>query len=377
MMKLRHDLKRSVDFLLQECNNALQRKCTFDFEKRVLAVREVLRGRKTSDVANSFNVSATAVNNWVKKLDRHGIDALRTQPRSGRPPKLSEQQMEQIDQILQKPANEANKNYDVWTGSTLAELLLSDDYKVTMSDRNCRRIFHKLGYTQQRPQMFPSKGHEDSEAREEFKKTRAEIDADPDLIPVYQDEVHFQQQTSVCPGWYKKGSQPRVPSYPGRASLACSGFVIPSTGELFIDHPERFTGETTIESVRNFVEAFPPEPGKKYVIYMDNAPWHKKLYRLVVKEALEEYADIREKVVFVMLPPYSPDLNPIEQVWRLVRRSRTHNRFFRSIADLKKSLGVLFDRWSVPNEQLKELCSFGKSERAKRRHARRAQLKAA
>ena len=45
---------------------------------------------------------------------------------------------------------------------------------------------------------------------------------------------------------------------------------------------------------------------------MDNAPWHKKTMRLVSEESRSEYADIREKVEFVKLPPYSPDLNPIE-----------------------------------------------------------------
>ena len=51
---------------------------------------------------------------------------------------------------------------------------------------------------------------------------------------------------------------------------------------------------------------------------MDNAPWHKKTFRLIETEKRPEYADIRENVTFVKLPPYSPDLNPIEQVWILL-----------------------------------------------------------
>jgi transposase len=90
---------------------------------------------------------------------------------------------------------------------------------------------------------------------------------------------------------------------------------------------------------------------------MDNAPWHKKMYRLVVTENRDEYADIRESVVFVMLPPYSPDLNPIEQVWRITRRENTHNTFFNSLASLKSTVDKAFSRWSVPNAQLRSLCS--------------------
>jgi transposase len=57
---------------------------------------------------------------------------------------------------------------------------------------------------------------------------------------------------------------------------------------------------------------------------MDNAPWHKKTIRLVQEEAQPEYSDIRESVIFIKVPPYSPDLNPIEQVWRITRRENTH-----------------------------------------------------
>jgi transposase len=90
---------------------------------------------------------------------------------------------------------------------------------------------------------------------------------------------------------------------------------------------------------------------------MDNAPWHKKMYRLVVTENRDEYEDIRESVVFVMLSLYSPDLNPIEQVWRITRRENTHNTFFDSLTSLKSTVDKAFSQWSVPNAQLRSLCS--------------------
>ena len=71
---------------------------------------------------------------------------------------------------------------------------------------------------------------------------------------------------------------------------------------------------------------------------MDNAPWHKKTKRLICDECLPEYADILKNVVFIKLPPYSPDLNPIEQVWRITRRENTHNTFFASISILEMTI---------------------------------------
>ena len=91
---------------------------------------------------------------------------------------------------------------------------------------------------------------------------------------------------------------------------------------------------------------------------MDNAPWHKKMYRLIMTEEQVEYADIRNCVDFIMLPPYSPDLNPIEQVWRITRKEYTHNVFFDSLASLKSTVDSAFSEWSVPNSKLHSLCSF-------------------
>ena len=147
-------------------------------------------------------------------------------------------------------------------------------------------------------------------------------------------------------------------SFPGRFKTSYSGFVIPETGELFVSKPEKFNYATTIDSIRDFILQHPAPEGKKYAIVMDNAPWHKKTMRLVETEAQPEYADILESVTFIRLPPYSPDLNPIEQVWRITRRENTHNRFFSGVDVLEDTVDGAFAAWAEPNDQLRTLCSF-------------------
>ena len=63
-----------------------------------------------------------------------------------------------------------------------------------MSD-NAGDLFHELGYSLIRPQSFPSKGYKDTEVRKASKK--AELAKSDDCVLVYQDEVHFQQQTMM------------------------------------------------------------------------------------------------------------------------------------------------------------------------------------
>lgn len=173
---------------------------------------------------------------------------------------------------------------------------------------------------------------------------------------VFQDEVHFTVEATITRQWFPKGSCPKVRSYPGRQSVAYSGFVIPETGKLFTVKPGWFNFETTIDSIRKFMQSMAQQTQKKLYLIMDNAPWHKKAKRLIETE--EEYADIQNAVTIVSLPPYSPDLNPIEQVWRVTRREKTHNRYWSGLPKLTAVLDEWSGSFAEPNEKLASLCSF-------------------
>jgi len=64
-----------------------------------------------------------------------------------------------------------------------------------------------------------------------------------------------------------------------------------------------------------------------------------------------------QPLVRIFLPPYSPELNPIERVWRITRRQITHNRYFESVEDLEIALTSHFAKWEQPNNALNVLCA--------------------
>lgn len=165
--------------------------------------------------------------------------------------------------------------------------------------------------------------------------------------------MHFQVTTSVTRKWVPKGSKPRVGSAPCRRNAPYSGFVRPDTGELFVTKPSWFNYETTTGSIREMLGAF--GAGKVHLV-LDNAPWHKKAARLIREDP--GYADVRERVEPRFLPPYSPDLNPIEQVWRVTRREVTHNVYFPDVGALADALDGYFAGLREPNEKLRSLCTF-------------------
>mgnify|MGYP003888425231 CR=1 FL=1 len=66
----------------------------------------------------------------------------------------------------------------------------------------------------------------------------------------------------------------------------------------------------------------------------------------------------QRKAMFDFLPPYSPDLNAIERMWKLTRILCTHNRHFETLEELKNTVQEKFDEWSVTNDNLRRLCAI-------------------
>jgi transposase len=58
------------------------------------------------------------------------------------------------------------------------------------------------------------------------------------------------------------------------------------------------------------------------------------------------------------LPPYSPDLNPIERVWKLTRKLCIHDQYFPTLASLIGAVEQQFTAWAEPNDDLRRLCSI-------------------
>jgi transposase len=58
------------------------------------------------------------------------------------------------------------------------------------------------------------------------------------------------------------------------------------------------------------------------------------------------------------LPPYSPELNPIERIWKLTRRLCLHNRYFSQLDEVTRAVETEFANWIKPNNTLRRLCAI-------------------
>lgn len=331
------------DSVILAIQNALNDSEDAKYSHRLDLVLLAVSGMPVKEIALLYNEPKNTIHSWINKVEKQGVEALKSGSHPGRPSRVSDEALAQLDLDLQKSPAEFGYDLNLWDGLLLSQHL-SDHYSISLQVRQCQRLLRKLGYTLQRPQTKPSGSN--PELQEAFKKKLMSF-RDHDIW--YQDEVHFYRSSTICRMWSKKGKQPQVKSAPTKEKIAFSGFINPKKGTLITNECDRFNFETIMQSVRSFLKHLKGK--KKLLVVLDNASWHKKAVRLMSGDP--DFA----RVKFLFLPPYSPELNPIERVWRITRRERTHNRFFAKLNDLKLVLTTYFDKFRGPNAKLKSLCS--------------------
>jgi hypothetical protein len=106
--------------------------------------------------------------------------------------------------------------------------------------------------------------------------------------------------------------------------------------------------------VRRFPEKTDPTPARKrrLVLILDNARYH---HARILQPFL---AERRHILSLSVLPPYSPELNPVERVWKLARRLCTHNQYFPQLSDLIAAVTYQLEFWKKPNIFLRSLCGI-------------------
>ena len=112
------------------------------------------------------------------------------------------------------------------------------------------------------------------------------------------------------------------------------------------------------DHLRHVGRMYPQEKFKRVVVLLDNAPWHRGV---AINEALKANPHLE----FKRPPSYSPQLNPIERFWKLLRRRATHNRLFDTIADLKKSVRASLSYFQTVRSRLLTLINGRKKKSAK------------
>jgi transposase len=139
------------------------------YDHRLHAILLVANGMSCKDTGELLGDSTRTIQNWVNQFEERGFAGLSDRLREGRPPQLSEKQLNEIDKTLRSSPNDHGLQGNLWDGKTLSEHI-KRRYKIKLGVRQCQRLFHKLDfrYRKPRPLIYGA----DPERIEGFKKTR-------------------------------------------------------------------------------------------------------------------------------------------------------------------------------------------------------------
>jgi transposase len=140
--------------------------------------------------------------------------------------------------------------------------------------------------------------------------------------------------------------------HPTRRSVGYFGAVRLRDGKLLYRRETgSFNAETCFDFLRQlrFVSS---RSGRRMVVITDNVRYHHAALHKEWRDAAEPGFKLE------FLPPYSPDLNPVERVWKLTRRLATHNRYFPTIEDVVDAVEQTFDQWRRSSDSLRRLCAI-------------------
>jgi transposase len=329
---------------LQQLTKALTKKRIW---LRYQAVVLAQQGHSAPEIARALGCSRRAVQTWVDQYNKGGIPALQERPHTGRPPRLAGPDVLRFQARLE--AGPTPEDGICTFRCQDLRRILEEEFDVTLRRQAMYDLLHRLDYRS----LMPRPQHEQAnpEVQEFFKEIVVEpIDAiaeahpDQEVRTYFQDEARFGQKGTITRVWARRGSRPRAVRQTGFTSLYVLAAVCAATGAVSaLIMPELNTAVVNL-----FLEQFSRElpAGVHAVLIWDGAGFHTGLDLVVPSN-----------VSLIQLPPYSPELNPVENLWHYLRAHHWSNRAYRDYDALQEEAVRSLCAVREDTETIKSVCN--------------------
>jgi transposase len=299
-------------------------------EIRIRALQRVQAGESPEKVIKTLGFARACIYNWLARYRAGGWQALRTGNRSGRPKKLSGTQIRWIHRtVCDKDPRQLKFVFALWTRSIIAEMI-KRKFGIKLSKISVGRLLHQLGFSCQKP-LFRAY-QRDSALVKQWKdqvfpqiQKRAKKEG---AVIYFQDESGVRSDFHSGTTWALKGQTPVVESTGARFGLNMMAAITPR-GDM---HFMILQGGVNADRICEFLNRLMHGRDRKVFLIWDGHPTHKAKK---VKQCIESFDDRLE--IFV-LPSYSPDLNPTEQVWNHTKYNGVGRQPISGPEQLKKAV---------------------------------------
>lgn len=295
------------------------------FRQRAHAV--LLSGKRYSlaQLADIFAVDRDTVSGWLRAWDQHGLLGLRDQDHPGRPRKGTEDDREWLCETIKDAPHQLRVLCEQFQERTACPL----------SRDTARRWLKEQGWRWKRCRRSLKEKRDEAKFLEGKRILAAfhEREAAGELDVFYLDESGFSSRSCVPYAWQHKGETLRLPAnVPGRTNII--GFLNRDNEAYFHTVDGSVTHQEIMEAMDGFIRFRSPE--KLTIVVMDNASVHRK----AVEEASWNWLGRRIWAWF--LPIYSPELNPIEILWKKIKYEWLPWAAYHGFETMRSALGEIF-----------------------------------
>lgn len=322
--------------------------------QRILAILALAEDQSPQTVANILRVSLESIRLWLKRFLTVTIKEFIGRKRSpGRPSKLTKTQRRKLEKLIDAGPEEAGFPGGCWRTPMIQELI-KEQFGVFYSARYISQMLKDMGFSYQKACFeVGGKDPKNPEAREQWLQNKwPEIfrkAKEKHALILFGDEASFPQWGTLTYTWARKGKQPTVKTSGIRKGYKVFGLIEYFSGRFFHKAQE---GRLNSESYIAFLIGVMERTTEDIFIIQDGASYH---WSKAVTQFLNDHAD---RITQFQLPPYSPDFNPIEKLWRNIKEKETHLKYFPTFDSLTKKVDEALVHFENISEQILNLFGF-------------------
>ena len=280
---------------------------------------------------------------WAKLYNEYGLEGLRLGKPPGRPNTLTNNQLSEVKKTVQQSPRKLGLPSSNWNLKGIAGWV-KNAFNVKFSKEGVRQILIRLGFVCVKPSYVFILADK-KEQKRFVRRLRRRINQGKTVL--FEDESIAQQHPTLCPMWALEGHRPMVPTLGNHAKRKIFGVVSPFTGNSLHRIAKNLSADGFIAFMDTIKASY---RGYKVVLCLDNFPTHKS-------QKVKNYLRSNRWLELLMLPVYSPQFNPIEQLWKYMKYAVTHNTFYRKIEELGDSIDGFFADIKNKRTVVKSICS--------------------
>lgn len=292
-----------------------------NYRERLLALRSWERGYPVTEIAKLYGKTRKTIYNWIHRYETGGVEALRDRQRPGRALTVDHRDdfvAAELRCALDHWPEDHGYPTSAWTAKLLRHHIFRF-YRIRISVQTAWRIIRRLGYTRQRPGRVPAGG--DERARNAWRAALAiaEQNCPADSLILFADEAGFNIDPTIAARWAPRGQQPKLPTNGQKSHFSVIGAISRDRIHYHFKIAKNVDSAVFCEFLSELHQRF--SGFRRIYLVLDNVGFHRSQRTRRFAQQLNA-----PSVLLVHQPPYSPDLNPIEPVWREIRVRHTHNR---------------------------------------------------